>query len=168
MLAAKRQSGRRVPMRIAILAAFAMGLALAGAASAQNGQSAGRIEIVQPWARATPGMAQTGAVYLTIRSPAADRLVSASSPVAEKAELHEMAMTGMVMKMRPLASVTIPAGHLVTFKPGGMHIMLVGLKAPLRPGQTFPLTLNFAKAGPETVSVTVGKIGAMAPPPAQH
>jgi periplasmic copper chaperone A len=68
--------------------------------------------------------------------------------------------------MRPLAGVTIPAGHPVAFVPGGMHIMLDGLKGPLREGQTFPLTLTFAKAGPQTVTVTVGKIGAMRPPPA--
>jgi periplasmic copper chaperone A len=153
-------------MRIAIAALFAACLAVASPAPAQTGQAAGPVEIVQPWARATPGMTRTGAVYLTIRSPVADRLVAASSPVAQAAQLHEMEMAGMVMKMRPLAGVTIPAGHPVVFEPGGMHVMLVGLKAPLRPGQTFPLTLTFAKAGPETVTVTVGKVGAMGPPPA--
>jgi periplasmic copper chaperone A len=77
-----------------------------------------------------------------------------------------MAMTGMVMQMRPIAGVTIPEGQKVALKPGGMHVMLIGLKAPLRQGQTFPLTLTFAKAGPETVTVVVGKIGAMSPPSA--
>jgi copper(I)-binding protein len=138
---------------------------MAGAVVAPPSQAAGRIEIGQPWARATPGMAQIGAVYLTIRSPAADRLVSVSSPVAAAAELHEHAMAGMVMKMRRLPGVAIPAGRTVALAPGGMHIMLVGLKAPLREGQSFALTLTFAKAGPQTVTVMVGKVGAMGPPP---
>jgi periplasmic copper chaperone A len=156
------------PMRISFVVAFAACLAAAGAAPAQTGPGADRIEIGQPWARATPGISKTGAVYLTIRSPQADRLVSASTPVAQAAELHESEMTGMVMKMRPLAGVTIPARHPVAFKPGGMHIMLMGLKAPLRPGESFPLTLDFTKAGPQTVTVMVGKVGAMRPPAAPH
>ena len=155
-------------MRIAIIAAFAACLATACAAAEQPGQTAPRIEITQPWARATPGTSHIGAVYLTIRSAAADRLVAASTPVAARAELHESAMAGMVMKMRPLAAVAIPAGQSVAFAPGGMHIMLVGLKAPLRAGQSFPLTLTFAKAGPQTVTVMIGKVGAMGPPPPAH
>jgi copper(I)-binding protein len=153
-------------MRIAIVAAFAAGVAMAGVAVVPPTKASGRIEIGQPWARATPGRAQIGAVYLTIRSPAGDRLVSVSSPVAAAAELHESAMAGMVMKMRPLAEVAIPAGQTVALAPGGIHIMLVGLKAPLRQGRSFPLTLTFAKAGPQTVTVMVGKVGAMGPPPA--
>jgi copper(I)-binding protein len=152
-------------MRIAIAAALAAGIAIAGAA-AQPGAAPGPIEIGQPWARATPGAAQVGAVYLTIRSAAADRLLLVSSPVAAAAELHVSAMAGMVMKMRRLAGVAIPAGQRVALAPGGMHIMLVGLKAPLREGQSFPLTLTFAKAGRQTVTVMVGKVGAMGPPPA--
>jgi copper(I)-binding protein len=153
-------------MRIAIVAALAASIAVAGAAAAQSGGATGRIEIGQPWARATPATARVGAVYLTLRSPAPDRLVSVSSPVAAAAELHESAMAGMVMKMRRLPSLAIPAGQRVALASGGMHIMLVGLKEPLREGQNFPLTLTFAKAGPQTVTVTVGKIGAMGPPPA--
>ena len=153
-------------MRNTFAAGLIAWLALACVAPAQTGQNPASIEIVQPWARATPGMTQTGAVYLTIRSPVADRLVAASTPVADAAQLHEMEMAGMVMKMRQLGSVTIPAGHSVAFRPGGMHIMLVGLKAPLRPGQSFPLTLTFAKTGERTVMVIVGKVGAMGPPAA--
>jgi periplasmic copper chaperone A len=155
-------------MRIAIIATFAACLAMAGAAVAQPSQTAPRIEIGQPWARATPGKSHLGAVYLTIRSPVADRLVAASTPAAARAELHESAMAGMVMKMRPLAAVALPAGQSVAFAPGGMHIMLLGLKAPLRAGQSFPLTLTFAGAGPQTVTVMVGKVGATGPPPPAH
>src|SRR5947209_20516151 len=109
-------------MSIKILA-FAAGLAVASAALAQPAE----LEINNAWARATPGKSENGAAYLTIQSPTADRLVSASSPVAKKAELHTMSMQGMVMKMRPVSGVDVPAGQPVSLKPGGEHIMLIGL-----------------------------------------
>jgi copper(I)-binding protein len=152
-------------MSIKILA-FAAGLVITGAALAQPTQ----LEIDNAWAGATPGRAENGAAYVTITSPTADRLVSASTPVAKKAELHTMSMQGMVMKMRPISGVDIPAGQPVSLKPGGEHIMLMGLNQPLREGQSFPLTLDFEKAGPHTVTVTVEKAGAKGPAPAaaQH
>jgi copper(I)-binding protein len=143
------------------LFAFAAGLMIASGALAQTGQ----LEVSDAWARATPGKAENGAAYLTIRSPTADRLVSASSPAAKKAELHTMEMAGMVMKMRPLAGLDIPAGRPVTLKPGGEHIMLMGLNTPLREGQSFPLTLTFEKAGTREVSVAIEKPGAAGPAP---
>jgi periplasmic copper chaperone A len=145
--------------------AFAAGLAAASAAWAQTGQ----LEVNNAWARATPGKVENGAAYLTILSPTDDRLVSVSSPVAKKAELHTMSMAGTVMQMRPIASVDIPARQPVSLKPDGEHIMLLGLNQPLREGQSFPLTLNFEKAGPRAVTVTVEKPGAAGPGPAhQH
>ena len=142
--------------------AFAAGLLVASAALAQPAQP----EVNDAWARATPGKADNGVVYLTIQSPTGDRLVSASSPVAKKAELHTMSMQGTVMKMRPSAGLDIPSGQPVTLKPGGEHIMLMGLNQPLRDGQSFPLTLDFEKAGPRTVTVTAERAGAKAPGPA--
>jgi periplasmic copper chaperone A len=139
--------------------AFAASLVVASAAMAQTSQ----LEVTNAWARATPGKAENGAAYLTIQSPTPDRLMSASSPVAKKAELHTMSMEGMVMKMRPLAGLDIPAGQPVTLKPGGEHIMLEGLNAPLRERQSFPLTLTFEKAGTRTVTVAVEKPGAAGP-----
>ena len=152
-------------MSIRILA-FAAVLAVASAALAQPAQ----LEVNNAWARATPGKAENGAAYVTIQSPTADRLVSASTPVAKKAELHTMSMQGMVMKMRPISGVDIPAGQPVSLKPGGEHIMLLGLNQPLREGQSFPLTLDFEKAGPRTVTVTIEKAGTRGPAPAaaQH
>jgi hypothetical protein len=152
-------------MSIKILA-FAASLVIAGAALAQPTQ----LQIGDAWAGATPGKAENGAAYVTITSPTADRLVSASTPVAKKAELHTMSMQGMVMKMRPVSGVDIPPGQPVSLKPGGEHIMLMGLNQPLREGQSFPLTLDFEKAGPRTVTVTVEKAGAKGPAPAaaQH
>jgi copper(I)-binding protein len=120
-----------------------------------------QLEVSNAWARATAAKAENGAAYLTILSPTPDRLLSASSPAAKKAELHTMEMAGMVMKMRPVAGLDIPAGQPVALKPGGEHIMLIGLQQPLREGQSFTLTLNFEKAGARTVSVAVEKAGAM-------
>jgi copper(I)-binding protein len=141
------------------LFAFAAGLALATAALAQTTQP----QITNAWARATAGTAQPGVAYLTIQSPTADRLVAASTPVAKKAELHTMSMSGAVMQMRPVAGIDIPAGQPVTLKPGGEHIMLMGLDHALREGQHFPLTLTFEKAGTREVAVAVEKAGATAP-----
>ena len=146
-------------MPIRFLAVLVAWLLAAGVALAQ----AGAVEVEDAWARATPGRAETGAVYLTIRAPAGDRLVGASTSIAAKAEVHKTEMSGMVMKMRAMPALEIPAGKPVTLQPGGLHIMLEGLKAPLREGQSFPLELNFAKAGQRQVTVVVEKPGAMGP-----
>ena len=139
--------------------ALVAGLVVTSAALAQPAQ----LEVTNAWARATPGKAENGAAYVTIESPTADRLVSASSPVAKKAELHTMSMQGMVMKMRPIAGLDVPPCQSLTLKPGGEHIMLMGLNQPLHEGQSFPLTLDFEKAGPRTVTVAVEKAGSNGP-----
>ena len=136
-------------------------LLLAGAASAQTGSLA----LKNAWARATPGRAETGAAYLTIEAAGPDRLTGVSTPVAGKAELHEMSMQGDIMKMRSLAAIDLPAGRTVVLKPGATHIMLMGLRRPLRVGESFPLTLEFEKAGQREVNVVVEKAGAMGPGP---
>jgi periplasmic copper chaperone A len=141
--------------------AVAAALVITSAALAQTGQ----LEVSDAWARATPAKAENGIAFLTIRSPISDRLVSVSSPVAKKAELNTMEMSGMVMKMRPIASLDIPAGQPVTLKPSGDHIMLMGLNEPLREGQSFALTLTFEKAGAREVTVAVEKPGAAGPTP---
>jgi copper(I)-binding protein len=153
-----------IQMSIKFLA-LATGLVFAGAALAQPNQ----LEVGNAWARATSDKADNGVAYLSIESPTADRLVSASTPVAKTAELHTMSMQGMVMKMRPLAGLDIPPGQPVALKPGGEHIMLLGLNHPLREGQSFPLTLDFEKAGSRTVTVSIAKAGAAGPSAAaQH
>jgi len=143
---------------------FLICLLLTSAAAAQTGPvDIKPVDIKNAWSRATPGKVETGAAYLTIESAAPDRLTGASTPVAGKAELHEMTMQGGIMKMRSLAAVDLPAGHAVVLKPGGTHIMLSGLKQPLRAGESFPLTLEFEKAGKREVTVTIEKAGAMGP-----
>lgn len=147
------------------IAVLVLLVGLAGVAGDAVGQT-GQIAIDNAWARATPGSSKIGAAYATIRVPAADRLVAAATPVAQKAELHTMEMSGMVMKMRPVAGIAIVPGKPLVLAPGALHIMLTGLKRPLRAGESFPLTLTFQKAGARTVTVAVEKVGAAGPAPA--
>ena len=137
------------PSILALLFAFAT----SSAAWAADGP----ITIEQPWARPTAASVVNGAAYLTIKNTGKtdDTLTGAETSAAAKAELHESSMEGNVMKMRPLGDVTVPAGGSVAFKPGGKHIMLLGLKAPLMAGQSFSLTLHFKSAGTQTVKVDV-------------
>ena len=128
-------------------------------------QGAGNTSIVveQPWARATPGGAKNGAVYMTLdnKSGTADRLTGASSDVADKLQIHEMKVENGVMKMREITGgLPIPASGSVVLKPGSYHVMLVGLKKPLTVGEKLSLTLTFEKAGNISVTVPVQAMGA--------
>jgi periplasmic copper chaperone A len=126
-------------------------------------QTSGDIAAQSAWARATPPGAKTGAVYLTLmnKGGADDRLIGVTTPVASMAGLHVDIMDNGVMKMRPIEALDLKAGGDAVLKPGGMHIMLMGLKRPLKQGGHFPLTLQFAHAPPLTVRVEIAKIGAM-------
>ncbi|HEX4192182.1 MAG TPA: copper chaperone PCu(A)C [Stellaceae bacterium] len=122
------------------------------------------IKIDQVWARATPGAAKTAAIYLTVTNTGTtpDTLEgAASTPAAEHADLHEEKMANGVMEMRPVKSLTIAPGKSVTLEPNGYHIMLTGLKAPLKEGQSVKLTLTFEHAGTQQVTASVAKVGAM-------
>ena len=145
-----------------IKTAFLFTVLLAASANAQT--PAPQVQVTNAWSRATPGGASTGAIYLTLSSPAGDTLTGASSAAAKTAAVHEMAMDGSVMRMRQLPALTLPPGQPVTLQPGGSHIMLEGLKAPLKQGQTIPLHLTFAKSAPVDVTASVAGIGASAPP----
>lgn len=135
----------------------------AAAWAQQTGPQTGGVEIKDAWARATPGGAENGAAYLTLMSPTGDRLTGVTSPAAAKAQLHEMTNDGGVMKMRDVTAIDLPPGKPVTLKPGGLHVMMMGLTHPLQPGQSVPLTLHFDRAGAREVSFAVGKVGAMGP-----
>jgi periplasmic copper chaperone A len=112
------------------------------------------------WARASAGASSTGVAYVTLMGGAvADSLVAVSTPVAATAEVHETTNDNGVMKMRPVGPVPIPPGQMVTFAPGGTHIMLTGLKQKLVAGESFPLTLTFAHAAPVTLDVQVRGLG---------
>jgi copper(I)-binding protein len=93
----------------------------------------------------------------------ADSLVGVSTPIAATADVHVTIEDNGVMKMRPAPAVPIAPGQTVTFAPGGTHIMLMGLKQPLTAGQSFPLTLTFARSGPVMLDVQVRAMGHSAP-----
>jgi hypothetical protein len=140
-----------------VLAGFGLaGALLAGAASAQaEDYKAGQIEISQVWAR--PSTVGNGAAYfqLTNQGTSGDALNAVESPVADKAELHTMTMDGNVMRMRKVPSLALPAGKSVSVAPGGLHVMLIGLKKPLVEGESFPMRLVFERAGSVEVKVHV-------------
>ncbi len=131
-------------------------LGLAALAAQAHSFKLGAIDIGHPYARATAPGQPSGGGYLTLSNAGAnDRLLSASADVSKSVELHTMSMEGDVMRMRQLDAVELPAGKMVEFKPGGLHIMFIGLKAPLKKGDKFPLKLKFEKAGEVTVQVNV-------------
>ena len=127
---------------------------------------AGDLLITQAWSRQTPSGAKVAGAYLTIenKGTTADRLVSGSTDVAGRFEIHEMAMDGSVMKMRPLdKGLAIDPGKTVKLAPGGYHVMLMDLKRQLKQGDKVPVTLQFEKAGKVNVSLDVQGVGAKAP-----
>jgi copper(I)-binding protein len=138
-------------------------LALGAAALAVDAHEfkAGAITIGHPYARATAAGQPTGGGFLALQNAGADdRLLSATADVSKAVELHTMSMEGDVMRMRQVDAVALPAGKAVELKPGGLHIMFIGLKAPLKEGDKFPLKLKFEKAGEVTVTVNVEAAGA--------
>lgn len=124
----------------------------------------GDITASGPWARASAGKAKNGAAYVTQivnNGNQVDRLVGVSTPAAKKASLHISKMEGGIMKMLPVKAIEVNPGEPAVLKPGGLHVMLMGLKAPLKEGDMFPMTLTFEKAGTVDVKVMVKKAGAM-------
>ena len=136
-------------------------LCLAGIAAQAHSFKIGSIVIGHPYARATAPGQPTGGGYLSLENHGGDdRLLSASAGVSSGVELHSMSMDGDVMRMRQVDGVALPAGKVVDLKPGGLHIMFVGLKAPLKAGDKFPMKLKFEKAGEVEVTVSVDAPGA--------
>ena len=166
---AGRERGMNV-IRIIGMAAVALLSTTMAFAQSQDSHNAmagmsGDIAIESAWTRATPPNAQVAGGFLAInnRGTADDRLLGGSSPVAERIEVHEMTMDGDVMKMRPLQDgLTVPAGGSVELKPGGYHLMMTGLKQPLKQGETIDVALEFAHAGTVGVTFSVEAMGAKA------
>jgi copper(I)-binding protein len=121
---------------------------------------AGEIEIGHPWSRAAPA-GVTGAGYLTLnnKGSSADRLLGARADIARAVEIHSNSMEGGVMRMRPVQAIDIAPGAEVALAPGGLHIMLIGLKQALVQGNRVPLTLVFEKAGEVQVELAVEAAG---------
>jgi len=136
---------------------FCLLLAVGTAFAADSG-----LKVEKAWARAALSTATPGAVYLTIvnAGTTADRLTRLSTPAAAEAQIHLMTMDRNVMQMRRVDALDVKPGERIELKPGGLHIMLVKLKQPLKQGGHFPLSLEFERAGRIDVEVLVLPIGA--------
>ena len=142
-------------MQLSRLALLVLGPLLAATVHAHD-YKLGALTVGHPYARFTVDGQTAGGGFLSIdNGGAADRLVGASAPVAERVELHTMRMEGDVMRMRRVEGIDVPANGLVEMGPGGHHLMFMGLKAPLKVGEKFPMTLKFQKAGELRVEVQV-------------
>jgi periplasmic copper chaperone A len=152
---------------LAGLAAGTVALAQLVSSSAQAADyDIGPIHIAQPWARATPKGASTGAAYMTITNTAAtpDRLSCVATEAAAQCQIHTMTMDGGVMKMRPVeGGLEIQPGETVMLKPSSLHVMFLNLKHPLEAGKTVAATLKFEKAGTAEIGFPILGIGAPAP-----
>ncbi|OYX07036.1 MAG: hypothetical protein B7Z08_13140 [Sphingomonadales bacterium 32-68-7] len=154
----------------------ALGVALSLAAFATiparaHDYSVGPLKITHPWARATPPAAKVGGGYLGIENtgPTPDRLIGGSTEAAARVEIHESSLTDGIMRMREKTDgIVIPTGQKVEFKPSGLHLMLVELKAPLKQGDKVKATLLFERAGSVTVEFQIQGVGAPQPAPAEH
>jgi copper(I)-binding protein len=138
-------------------------LAVSASPTTATDYNLGPLQIVQPWARATPKGASVagGFMKITNKGTAPDRLLGGTAGFAGRFEIHEMKMEQGVMKMRPLsAGLEIKPGQTVELKPGSFHVMFMELKAPLEKGQRVKGTLEFEKAGKIEVEYTVEAIGA--------
>ncbi|UOO88949.1 copper chaperone PCu(A)C [Vitreoscilla massiliensis] len=115
------------------------------------------IHASQAWSRFTAPSVPTGVVFMQLHNagPQADALVSASSPVAKKVEIHNHINDKGVMRMRQVAKVDVPAGQSVSLQPGGYHVMLIGLKKPLKLNDTFPVTLKYQSGKTQKITATV-------------
>jgi copper(I)-binding protein len=138
-------------MRKVLAAAIAIGSAFTSPALA------GPISVTNAQVRASLGGSTNSAAYMTITNAggAADQLVGVECACAAKAEIHVTRMSGTMTSMAPSGPVSVPAHGSVVFAPGGRHVMLTGLKAPLVDGHSQPMTLRFAHAGSLRVSFAV-------------
>lgn len=135
-------------------------IALAASAHADQAfadVTVGSLTLDHGYARATLPGATVAAGFVTIHNAGPDdRLTGGSAPFAATVEVHEMTLQGDVMKMRPLPDgLTIPADATVEMKPGGYHLMFIGLKAPLREGAAVSVTLTFDHAGQVDITLPV-------------
>lgn len=143
------------PIYVVLSLAFLM---LAGCSGGADG-----IQISHAWAPATPPGATVGAAYMNIESGKADSLIAVRSSVAESVELHRTSFEDGIAQMRKVDSVIVAPKTPLVLETGGLHMMLMGLSAPLEAGQTFKVTLSFQHAGDVTTDVQV-----IAPDEAPH
>lgn len=115
------------------------------------------LTVTNAWSRSTPPVAKVGVVYFTLNNDTkkSDRLLKLSTAVAEKVEVHRTEVLDGIARMREVAVLHVDAGQTLEFEPGGMHVMLIGLRKPLVAGMTYELDLLFEVAGPRKVKVAV-------------
>jgi len=158
---AARVAARGAARGAALGAALAAALAVAPVASGQVVRHLPRtpdIKVKAAWIPLPPNGVATAAAYMDIINGGeqSDRLLGAACSCSARAELHEMSMSGGVMRMRPAqGGLVIPPAGEARLAPHGEHLMLMGLKQPLHPGEPVPLTLQFEHAGKVTVEVLV-------------
>jgi hypothetical protein len=154
-----------ITMKLIALAGIGFVCALATTATAKD-YKVGSLEIMHPWARATPKGASTGVGYMMIKNngPAPDRLIGGSVDVAASFQLHSMVMDNGIAKMRDLSGIDIKPGQTIEFKPGGSHAMFVNLKHPLSKGEQVKGTLIFEHASAVGIEYDVEGIGAQRGP----
>jgi copper(I)-binding protein len=114
-----------------------------------------QVTVGDPWIRATVPAQKTAGAFMQLRSAKATRLVDVQSPVAGRAEVHQMAMEGQTMRMQKVDGIDLPAGQPVNLSSGGYHVMLFDLKQQLKEGEQVPLTLTFVGADKKRENVTV-------------
>lgn len=148
-----------VRLGLSLLAALAIPIALTSPAQADA------LRIEGAWARASIGTSRPAAAYFTIVNGSAtdDQLVAVASEVAGTASVHRTVSHGDVMRMEPVGALPIAAGETLQLAPGGLHVMLMDLKRPLKKGMTVTLSLRFDKAGPVDVTAIVAGLGAITP-----
>lgn len=157
-------STRRFVIALALTAAVAVGLQPITVAQPST------ITIEDPWTRTTaPGQAVAGGFMTVVNTTGVeDRLLRASSPVAKEVQIHNTTMDEGVMRMRPMADgVAIPAGGRVEFKPRALHLMFMGLQAPIAAGTTVPVTLEFERTGKVGATFRVEAVTAAPATPAK-
>jgi copper(I)-binding protein len=147
-------------MRLAVVALLLVPLQ----ALAHNYEK-GDIQVRHPWSRATPPGAKLAVAYLEIRNTGKqpDRLLSASTPAAQRVEMHVTERDGEVMRMRQVTSFALPARERFELRPGGAHLMLVDIVRPLKKGERFAMQLVFERAGELEVELEVQEQGSRRP-----
>jgi periplasmic copper chaperone A len=143
----------------ALIALFAAGCGASSQSPQAQSQSAqhGHITLTNTWAAPTPGGVDVSAGYLTItnNSSEPDQLIAASSPRAQRMEIHSMDMSGGVMRMRALETLPIAAGESAELAPGGNHLMFFGVATPFAEGENIPVRLTFTRAGDIDIELPV-------------
>ena len=148
------------------VAAVAAASVVVGGPLLAHSYNAGDLVIGHPWARETAPGQSVGGGFMSIANNGAraDRLLGGSTPVAKAVQIHSLSMNRGVMKMRPVSNgLAVPAKGTIMLKPGGYHIMLIGLKQPLARGQRVPVTLRFQRAGDVRVELAVAPVGTTGP-----